>query len=57
MPGIGVEEGIAFDATGQLAATLVMIQVQNGNFVTVWPEEVAAGKLDTTRLKQGMILK
>lgn len=57
-PATIVQKGpIKFDETGQLAATLVMIQVQNGNFATVWPEDVAAAKLDETRLKQGMVLK
>jgi branched-chain amino acid transport system substrate-binding protein len=48
---------IAFDATGQMQPTHIGIQVQNGAFVTVWPEELASAPLDTTKLSQGMVSK
>ena len=46
---------IAFDQTGQLRPQHIGIQVQNGAFRTVWPEDVAAAPLDTTRIKAGMV--
>jgi branched-chain amino acid transport system substrate-binding protein len=48
---------ISFDATGQLRPTHIAIQVQKGAFRTVWPDDVAAAPLDTTKIKQGMVVQ
>jgi branched-chain amino acid transport system substrate-binding protein len=48
---------ISFDATGQLRPTHIAIQVQKGAFRTVWPDDVSAAPLDTTKIKQGMVVQ
>ncbi len=55
-PGLGVEpydhygfdkNGLAVDQLSRVIAT----QLQNGKFVTIWPDAVATAKLDTSTLK------
>jgi branched-chain amino acid transport system substrate-binding protein len=48
---------ISFDATGQLRPTHIAIQVQKGAFRTVWPDDVASTPLETSRTKQGMVVR
>jgi branched-chain amino acid transport system substrate-binding protein len=48
---------ITFDATGQLTPRHIAIQVQNGAFRTVWPDDLASTPLDMTKMKQGMALQ
>ncbi len=48
---------ISFDATGQLRPTHIAIQVQKGQFRTVWPDDAASTPLDTSKVKAGMVLR
>lgn len=54
-PAMVLPNKITFDATGQCPGTVIGIQVQKGKFVTVWPEDVAAGTPDLTRVKLPLV--
>ncbi len=44
-------DAVKFDANGQLPQQSLVMQVQGGKFVTVWPEKLSAAPIDTTPFK------